>query len=199
MKELDHKKAENWRTYAFELWCWRRLLRIPWTARRSNQSILKEISPEYSLEGLKLKLKLRTLATWCEELTHWKRPWCWERLRAGGEGDNRGWNGWMASPTRGIWVCAGSRSWWWIGSLVCCSPWGCKESDMTERLNWILHGEDYSWLAQICKKYVLDCMYSPFTKITYTLTFSPTTFLQQFLMSYLRCCLPGYSPHFFPK
>ena len=63
-------KAERWRIDAFELWCWRRLLRVPWTARRSNQSILKEISSEYSLEGLMLKLKLQYLATWCEELTH---------------------------------------------------------------------------------------------------------------------------------
>ena len=72
------RKAEHWRIDAFELWCWRRLLRVPWTARRSNQSILKEISPEYSLEGLMLKLKLHTLVTWCKELTHWKRLWCWE-------------------------------------------------------------------------------------------------------------------------
>ena len=73
----------------FELWYWRRLLRVLWTARRSNQSILKEISPEYSLEGLMLRLKCQWFATWCEERTHWKRPWCWERLRAGGEGDER--------------------------------------------------------------------------------------------------------------
>ena len=83
------KKAEFCRTDAFELWCWRRLLRVPWTARSSNQSILKEISPECSLEGLMLKLKLQYLATWYEELTHLKRPWCWERLRAGGQGDDR--------------------------------------------------------------------------------------------------------------
>ena len=56
-----------------------------------------------------------TLATWCEGLTHWKRPWCWERLRAGGEGDDRGWDGWMASPTRWTWVCTSSGSWWWTG------------------------------------------------------------------------------------
>ena len=87
------KKAEHQRIDAFELWCWRRLLRVPWTARRSNQSILKEISPQYSLEGLMLKLKLQYLATWWEELTPWKRPWCWERLKAGGEGDDRGWDG----------------------------------------------------------------------------------------------------------
>ena len=67
------KKTDCWRIDAFELWCWRRLLRVPWTARRSNQSILKEISPEYSSEGLMLKLKLQTLATWCRKLTHLKR------------------------------------------------------------------------------------------------------------------------------
>ena len=78
---------------AFELWCWRRLLRVPWTERRSNQAILKKISPEYSLGGLMLIWNSNTLATWCEKLTHWKRPWCWERLKAGGEGDDRGWDG----------------------------------------------------------------------------------------------------------
>ena len=108
------KKAEHWRIDAFELWCWRRLLRVPWTARRSNQSILREISPGCSLEGLMLKLKLHTLATWCEELTHWKRPWSWERLRAG-EGDSRGWDGWMASLTQWTRVWVESGSWWWTG------------------------------------------------------------------------------------
>ena len=72
------KKAEHLNIDAFELWCWKRLLRVPWTARRSNKSILKEISPRYSLEGLMLKLKLHTLATWCKEPTRLKRPWCWE-------------------------------------------------------------------------------------------------------------------------
>ena len=70
------KKAKLWRIYASEQWHWTRLFRVPWTARKSNQSILKEISPEYSLEGLILKLTLQYLATWCKELTHWKRPWC---------------------------------------------------------------------------------------------------------------------------
>ena len=87
------KKADCERIDAFELWCWRRLLRVPWTERRSNQAILNKISPEYSLGGLILIWNSNTLATWCEELTHWKRPWCWERLRAGGEGDHRGWDG----------------------------------------------------------------------------------------------------------
>ena len=98
-----------------KLWNWRRLLRVPWTARRSNQSILKEISPEYSLEGL-MKLKLQYFATWCEELTHLKRPWCWEILKSGGEGDNKGWDGWMASLTQWIWVWVNSEIWWWTGS-----------------------------------------------------------------------------------
>ena len=87
------KKAECQRIDAFELWCWRRLLRVPWTARRSNQFILKKISPGCSLEGLILKWNSNTLATWCKEPTHLKRPGCWERLRAGGEGDDRGWDG----------------------------------------------------------------------------------------------------------
>ena len=111
------KKAEHWRTDAFELWCWRRLLRDSWTARRSNQSILKEISPECSLEELMLKLKLQYFTTWYEELTHLKRPWRWERLRAGGEGPDRGWDSWMASPTQWTWtwVWVNSRSCWWTG------------------------------------------------------------------------------------
>ena len=84
------KKAEHRRIDAFELRCWRRLLRVPWTARRSNHSILKEISPGCSLEGLMLKLKLQYgLATSWEELTHWKRLWYWEGLGSGGEGDDR--------------------------------------------------------------------------------------------------------------
>ena len=79
------KKVEHQRIDVFKLWCWRRLLRIPWTARRSSQSILKEISPEYSLEILMLKLKLQYLATYCKELT----LQYWERLKAGGKGDDR--------------------------------------------------------------------------------------------------------------
>ena len=109
------KKAEHRRTDSFELWCWRRLLRVPWTARRSNQYIPKEISPEYSLEGLMLKLKLQYFGHLMQELTHLKRPWCWGRLRAGGEEDDRGWDGWMASPTWWTWIWMESRSWWWTG------------------------------------------------------------------------------------
>ena len=86
-------------------------LRVPWTARRSNQSILKEISPEYSLGGLMLRLKLQYFATWCKELTYWKRPWFWERLKAGEEGDDRGWDGWMASLTLDISLSKLQETW----------------------------------------------------------------------------------------
>ena len=93
----------------------RTLERVPWTARRSNQSILKKISPGCSLKGLMLKMNSNTLATSCEELTHWKRPWCWEGLGAGGEGDNRGWDAWISSLTRWTWVWVNAGIWWWTG------------------------------------------------------------------------------------
>ena len=86
------KKAEHWRIDAFELWCWWRLLRVPWTAR-SNQSILKKISPEYSLQGLILKLKLQYFNHLMKRTDSLERPWCWEKLKAGGKGDDRGWDG----------------------------------------------------------------------------------------------------------
>ena len=110
------KKAEHRRIDLFELWCWRRrLLRVPWAARRSNQSVLKEISPRWFWKEWCWSWNSSTLATSCEELTHWKRLWCWEGLGAGGKGDNRGWDGWMASPTRWMWVWVKSGSWWWTG------------------------------------------------------------------------------------
>ena len=127
------KKAEHQRIDAFELWHWRRLLRVPWTARRSSQSILKEISPKYLLEGLMLKLKLQYFGHLMQKPTHWRRPWCWERLKAGGEGDEIvGWHHWLNGHEfeQGLGVGDGQ------GSLACCDPWGCKEWDTTERLNW---------------------------------------------------------------
>ena len=84
------KKAEHQRIDAFELWCWRKLLRVPWIARRSNQSILKEISPEYSLEGLMLKLTLQYFGHLIGRTDSFEKTLCWERLRTGGEGDDRG-------------------------------------------------------------------------------------------------------------
>ena len=118
--------------------CWRRLLRVPWTARRSNQSILKEINPEYSLEGLMLKLKLQYFGHLTGKMTHLKRPWCWERMKSGGEGDNRGWNGWMASLTQWTWVWEGSGSWWWTGKPGVLQSMGSQRIgyDWANELNW---------------------------------------------------------------
>ena len=87
-----------------------------WTVRRSNQSILKEISPEYSPEGLMLKLKFQYFGHLTQRTDSWKRPWCWEGLKVGGEGDSRRWDGWMASPTRWSWVWANLGSWWGTGT-----------------------------------------------------------------------------------
>ena len=133
------KKAEHWRTDAFELWCWRTHLRVPWTARRSNQSILKEINPEYSLEYWNIHWNIHwssnTLATWCEELTHWKSPdagkdWRQEQ-KEWTEDDIVGWhhqlNGHEFEQPLGV----GDGQ----VSLVHYSPWGHKELDTTERLN----------------------------------------------------------------
>ena len=141
------EKAEHRRIDAFELWCWRRLLRVPWAARRSNQSILKDISTENSLEGLMLKLKLQFFGhlMWNSNslATQWKRPSCWERLKAGGEEDDRELDGWMASPMGWAWVWISSGSWWWPGNPGMLQFRGWKESDTTEWLNWT---ELYSFL-----------------------------------------------------
>ena len=130
------KKAEGRRIDAFELWCWRRLLRVPWTARRANQSILKEISPEYSLEGLMLKLKLQL---WPCDAKNWLlgkdsdagKDWRQEE-KGTTEDEMVGWHhrlyGHEFEQVPGV----GDGQ----GSLACCSPWGRKESDMTEQLNW---------------------------------------------------------------
>ena len=129
------KKAEHRRIDPFELWCWRRLLRVPWTARISNPSVLRRSVLSVRWKDWCFSWNCNTLASWCEELTHWKRPWCWEGLRAGGEGDTRGWDDWMASPTQWTWVWVNSGSCDGQGVLACCISWGCKESDMTEQLN----------------------------------------------------------------
>ena len=131
------KKAKHQRIDAFELWCWRRLLRVPWTARRSNQSILK-ISPGISLEGMMLNWNSSTLATSCEELTHWKRLWCWEGFGAGEEGDDRGWDSWMASLTRWTSVWVNSGSWWWTGRPGVLRFMGSQRvsNDWATQLNW---------------------------------------------------------------
>ena len=137
-KSWTIKKAKQPRTDVFKLWCWRRLLRVPWTARRSDQSILKEISPEYSLEYWCWSWNSNILATWWEELTHLKRPPWRERLRAGGEGDDRGWDGWMASPTQWTWVWVNSGRWWWTGRPGVLRFMGSQRvgHDWETELNW---------------------------------------------------------------
>ena len=132
------KKAEHWRIDAFELWCWRRLLRVPWTARRSNQSILKEINLDYSLEGLMLKLKLQYFGhligradslekTLMLGKIEGRRRRGWQRMR------------WLDGITDPVDMCLSKHQEFTgdgQGGLACCSPCGCKESDTTERLNW---------------------------------------------------------------
>ena len=112
MWELDSKESWAPKINAFELWCWRRLLRVPWTTRKSNQLIIKEINPEYSLEGLMLKLKLQNFGHLMGRTDHWERLWCWERLKAGGKGDDREWDGWVASMNQWTWVWANSGRQW---------------------------------------------------------------------------------------
>ena len=144
MWEVDHKESwvpKNWCFWTVVL---EKTLEKPLTARRSNQSVLKEISPEYSLEGLMVKLKLQYfghLATWCEELTHWKRPWFGERLKSGGKGDDRGWDGWMASLTWCTWVSASSGSWWWTGRPGLLRFMGSQRvrHNWATELNWTEH------------------------------------------------------------
>ena len=130
------KKAEHRRIDAFELWCWRRLLRVPWTARRSNQSVLKEINPGISLEGMMLKLKLQYFGHLIRRVDSLEKTLMLGRIGVGGEGDDRGRDGWMASRARWMWVWVNSRSWWWTGRPGVLDSWGRKESDTTERLNW---------------------------------------------------------------
>ena len=125
------RKAEHWRINAFELWCWRRLLRVPWTARRSNKSILKELSPEYSLEGLMLKLKLQYFGHLMWRVNSLEKTLMLRKI------ESRRWRGqqrmrWLGGITSLTDMSPGDRE--GQGSLACCSPWGHKESDMTEWL-----------------------------------------------------------------
>ena len=130
------KKAEHRRIDAFELWCWRRLLRVPWTARRSNQSILKEINPGGSLEGMMLKLKLQYFGHLIRrvdslEKTHAGRDWGQEE-KGTTEDEMAGWHHWLNGRKSGWTLGVGDGQ----GSLACCNSWGHKESDTTEQVNW---------------------------------------------------------------
>ena len=135
------KNAERRRIDAFQLWCWRRLLTVPWIARTSSQSILQEISPEYSLEGLMLKLKLQYFGHLMWRADSLEKTWGWEKFQAGSEGDSRGGDGWMASPTQWTWVWASSRNWWWTGKPGVLHSMGSqrvRHGWVTEQ-NWHIH------------------------------------------------------------
>ena len=120
------------------MWCWRRLLRVPWTARRSNQSPKGDQS--WVFIG-RTDVEAETPILWPPDVKSWliwKRPWCWEGLGAGGEGDNRGWDGWMASPTQWTWVWVVSGSWWWTGRPGVLQFMGLQRVgyDWATELNW---------------------------------------------------------------
>ena len=132
------KKAEHWRIDAFELWCWRRLLRVTRTAKRSNQSILKEISPVCSLEELMLKLKLQYFGHLMQRADSLEKDTDAEEDEGRRRGDNRGWDSWMASPTQLTWVWVDSGSWWWTGKPGLLQSMGLQRvgHDWATELNW---------------------------------------------------------------
>ena len=151
MWELDYKESwalKNW-------WFWTVVL------EKTLESPLdwKEIQPVHPkgdqswvfFGRTDIEAETNTLADWCEELTHWKRPWCWERLRAGGEGDNRGWDGWMASPTQWTWVWVNSGSWWWTGRPGVLQFMGSQRvgHDWVTELNWNDHWGRLSYLSSL--------------------------------------------------
>ena len=148
------KKAVGRLIDVFELWCWRRLLRVPWTARRPNQSMIKEISPEYSLEDW--CWSSNTLTTWWKELTHCKRLCYWARLKVGGEGDDRGWDVWMASLTQWTWVWTSSRSWWWTDKPGVLQSMGSQRV----RLNWVTQLSELMYVCVCVCVYVCTCMWA---------------------------------------
>ena len=159
MWELDYiKKAERRRTDASELWCWKRLLRI------LPCKEIKPVHPNGDQSWIFIgrtdgwSWSSNTLATWCEEVTHLKGPWCWERLRAGGEGDDRGWDGWMASLTWRMWVWVSSGSWWWTGRPGVLQSMGSQRLlDCTELIVVCLF-LSYFTLLYIKKIIIKDCI-----------------------------------------
>ena len=150
------KKAEHWRIDAFELWCWRRLLRVPWTARRSNQSIQKEISPEYSLEGLMLNLKLQYFGHLMWRADSFEKTLMLGKIEGRRRRGPQGWDGWLASLTQWIWIWVSSRSWWWTGRPSVLQSMGSQRvrHDWETELNWshIMHYSLWS-TPEIAKHY----------------------------------------------
>ena len=133
------KKAEHWRIDAFEMWCWRKLLKVPWTARRSNQSILKEISPEYSLERLMLKLKFQYFGHLMQRTNSLEKTLMLEKIEGKRRRGQQRWDGWMASLTQRTWVWASSGRWWRTGKPGVLQSMGSQRvgHDWVTELNWI--------------------------------------------------------------
>ena len=185
------KNAEHWRIDAFELWCWRRLLRVPWTARRSNHPSWRRSVLGVHWKDWCWSWNSSILATWWEELTLLKRLWCWERMRAGGEGGNRGWNGWVASPTQWTWVWVNSGSWWWTGRPGVLQFMGLHRvgHNWVTELNWTeLCCGDFLWVVG----YWAICLASQQMPVA-PFPFSPYLLLQvnnqkcfQILLNFLR-------------
>ena len=184
------KKVERQRIDAFELWCWRTLLRVPWTARRSNQSILKEISPEHSLEGLDVEVAVPVLFHLMWRADSFEKPRCWERLKAW-EGDNRGWDGWMASLTQWTWVWVSSGNWLWTGRpgvLWSMGSQRVRHDWVTEQATIYCYACVHAKSPQFCLTFCnpMDC--SPPTSSVHVI-------LQQEYWSGLPCPPPGDLPN----
>ena len=157
------KKAECQRIDAFELWCWRRLLRVPWTVRRSNQSILNEISPGCSLGGLMLKLKLQYFGHLMQRVDSLEKTLMLGGIGVGGEGDSRGWDGWMASPTQWTWVRVNSKSLWWTGRPGVLRFMGSQRvgHNWATELNWTEAGPRGMWVEWHTDSTVVLCWRAP--------------------------------------
>ena len=150
------KKAEHWITDAFELWCWRRLLRVPWTERRSNQSILKQISPGCSLEGMMLKLKLQYFGHLVWRTDSLEKTLMLGKIEGGRRG---GWQRmrWLDGITDLTTLGVGDGQ----GGLVCCGPWGCKDSDTTEWLNWTELAYGSRWKVKLLVTQLFPTLCNP--------------------------------------
>ena len=168
MWELDCEESWVPKNWCFWTVCWSRLLRVPWTARRSNQSILKKIGPGCSLEGKMLKLKLQYFGHLMRRVDSLEKSLMLGGLGVGGEGDDRGWDGWVASPTQCTWVWVNSRSWWWTGRPGVLWFMGLQRvgHDWVTELNWTeayyftvkLQIQKLSiWVVQIYYYYVCCC------------------------------------------